>query len=173
MSTKNVTVKGMTIIVTREAKEATMAMTGKKHITIVLGTKTSHTMWRKSTVALAPNIRVADTIVVALQAAATFQAAAALVLVLCQITASKVMLITMWRIPTWTWMKERAKPKTKGKDNKDVGFGSFYKQQPFNYSKKDFLAEQGHRNHICTADCTETDKAERDQANNDSGCKSD
>eukprot|EP00957_Ditylum_brightwellii_P058521 4437484-Ditylum_brightwellii.AAC.1 len=87
---------------TREAKEATVMMTGKKEISIMLITKASHTMWRKSTVALAPNLRVAVT--VAFQAAATFQAAAALVLVfaLCQITASKVMTITMLRTPTWT-----------------------------------------------------------------------
>eukprot|EP00957_Ditylum_brightwellii_P006000 454378-Ditylum_brightwellii.AAC.1 len=63
----------------------------------------------------------------------------------------------------------RTKSKTKGKDNKVVDFGSFYKQRPFNYSKKEFLAEQGHHDCICTADCTDADKAERDQANNDSG----
>eukprot|EP00957_Ditylum_brightwellii_P073083 5554271-Ditylum_brightwellii.AAC.1 len=44
---------------------------------------------------------------------------------------------------------------------------------PFKYSKKEFLAEQGHRNHIRTADCTDADKAERDQANDDSGRESD
>eukprot|EP00957_Ditylum_brightwellii_P134108 10224373-Ditylum_brightwellii.AAC.1 len=59
----------------------------------------------------------------------------------------------------------RAKPKTKVKDNK--------KQRPFNYSKKEFLAEQGHCDCICTADCTDADKAECDQANDDSGCESD
>eukprot|EP00957_Ditylum_brightwellii_P023186 1749752-Ditylum_brightwellii.AAC.1 len=67
----------------------------------------------------------------------------------------------------------RAKPKTKGKDNIIVGFGLFYKQPPFNYSKKGFLAEQGHRDHIRAADCTDADKAERDQANDDSGHESD
>eukprot|EP00957_Ditylum_brightwellii_P049357 3744723-Ditylum_brightwellii.AAC.1 len=67
----------------------------------------------------------------------------------------------------------RAKPKTKGKDSKAVGFGLFYKRCPFNYSKKEFLAEQGHHDRIHTADCTGADKAERDQANNDSGCESD
>eukprot|EP00957_Ditylum_brightwellii_P186678 14213983-Ditylum_brightwellii.AAC.1 len=67
----------------------------------------------------------------------------------------------------------RAKPKTQGKDNKVVGFGLFYKQHPFNYSKKELLAEQGHREHICTADCTDADKNECDKANNDSGCESD
>eukprot|EP00957_Ditylum_brightwellii_P172116 13103775-Ditylum_brightwellii.AAC.1 len=67
----------------------------------------------------------------------------------------------------------RAKPKTEGKDNKVVGFGSFYKQHPFNYSKKDFLTEQGHCDCICTADCTDADKDECDQGNYDSGCESD
>eukprot|EP00957_Ditylum_brightwellii_P202442 15330195-Ditylum_brightwellii.AAC.1 len=88
-------------------------MAGKKEIAIVLATKTSHTMWRKSTVALAPNLRVAVTVADALQgtdalqgadtlqAADAFQAAAALVFVLCQTAASKVMTITMWRTPTW------------------------------------------------------------------------
>eukprot|EP00957_Ditylum_brightwellii_P173834 13234091-Ditylum_brightwellii.AAC.1 len=85
---------------TREAKEATVVMTGKKEIAIVLVIKASHTMWRKSAVTLAPNLRVAATV------AAAFQAAAALVLVLCQTIASKVMITTMWRIQAWTWMKE-------------------------------------------------------------------
>eukprot|EP00957_Ditylum_brightwellii_P105985 8084904-Ditylum_brightwellii.AAC.1 len=67
----------------------------------------------------------------------------------------------------------RAKPKAKSKDNRIVGFGSFYKHHPFNYSKKEFLAEQGHSDRIRTADCNDADKAERDQANDDSGCKSD
>eukprot|EP00957_Ditylum_brightwellii_P179617 13682343-Ditylum_brightwellii.AAC.1 len=67
----------------------------------------------------------------------------------------------------------RAKPKTKGKDNIIVGFSSFYKQHPFNYSIKEFLVEQGHCDRICTADCTDVDKAKRDQANDDSGRKSD
>eukprot|EP00957_Ditylum_brightwellii_P004150 316181-Ditylum_brightwellii.AAC.1 len=67
----------------------------------------------------------------------------------------------------------REKPKKKGKDNKVVGFGSFFKQHPFIYSKKEFLAEQGNCDHICTADCTDAYKADHDQANNDSGCKSD
>eukprot|EP00957_Ditylum_brightwellii_P166809 12696490-Ditylum_brightwellii.AAC.1 len=67
----------------------------------------------------------------------------------------------------------RAKPKTKGKDNRIVGFRLFYKRCPFNYSKKEFLAEQRHRDCICTADCTDADKADRDQANGDSGRESD
>eukprot|EP00957_Ditylum_brightwellii_P116823 8910419-Ditylum_brightwellii.AAC.1 len=50
----------------------------------------------------------------------------------------------------------RAKPKAKGKDN-----------------RIEFLAEQGHSDSIRTADCTDADKAERDQSINDSGCKSD
>eukprot|EP00957_Ditylum_brightwellii_P061775 4687803-Ditylum_brightwellii.AAC.1 len=91
----------MEIIVTREAKKATVMMTGKREITIVLVTKASHTTWRKSAVALAPNLRVAVAV------AAAFKVAAALVLVLCQTTASEVMTTTMWRTPTWTWMKER------------------------------------------------------------------
>ena len=73
----------------------------------------------------------------------------------------------------WVLEMARAKPKTKGKDNRIVGFGSFYKRRPFNYSKKEFLADQGHRDRIRTADCTEADKAERDQANDDSGRESD
>eukprot|EP00957_Ditylum_brightwellii_P038923 2941088-Ditylum_brightwellii.AAC.1 len=44
MQIKIVTVIDVTIIVTREAKEATVVMTGKKEITIVLVTKASHTM---------------------------------------------------------------------------------------------------------------------------------
>eukprot|EP00957_Ditylum_brightwellii_P186976 14239345-Ditylum_brightwellii.AAC.1 len=49
-------------------------------IAIVLVTKDSHTTWRKSVVALTPNVRVAATVTAALQAAAAFQAAAVLVL---------------------------------------------------------------------------------------------
>eukprot|EP00957_Ditylum_brightwellii_P206568 15349035-Ditylum_brightwellii.AAC.1 len=59
MQTKFITVIGMTIIVTREAKEVAVAMTGKKEIAIMLVTKASCTIWRKSTVDLAPNLRVA------------------------------------------------------------------------------------------------------------------
>eukprot|EP00957_Ditylum_brightwellii_P091330 6954223-Ditylum_brightwellii.AAC.1 len=99
MQTKIVTVKDTTIIVTREAKEATVVMTGKKEIAIALVSKASHIMWRKSTVALAPDVRVAT--------AAAFQAAAALVLVLCQMTAREVTTSTMWRTLMWTWMKKR------------------------------------------------------------------
>eukprot|EP00957_Ditylum_brightwellii_P074896 5692227-Ditylum_brightwellii.AAC.1 len=44
----------------------------------------------------------------------------------------------------WVLEMARAKPKTKGKDNSVVCFGLFYKQHPFNYSWKEFLAEQGH-----------------------------
>eukprot|EP00957_Ditylum_brightwellii_P156065 11878684-Ditylum_brightwellii.AAC.1 len=50
----------------------------------------------------------------------------------------------------------RAEPKTKGKEN-----------------RIEFLAEQGHCDCIHTADYTDADKAECDQANKDSGCKSD
>eukprot|EP00957_Ditylum_brightwellii_P008533 647461-Ditylum_brightwellii.AAC.1 len=56
----------------------------------------------------------------------------------------------------WVLKMARVKPKTKGKDN-----------------KKEFLAEQGHQDCIHTADCTDADKAEHDQANDDSGCESD
>eukprot|EP00957_Ditylum_brightwellii_P006582 499189-Ditylum_brightwellii.AAC.1 len=58
MQTKIVIVTDMTIIVAREAKEATVVMTGKKEIAIMLVTKASHTTWRKSAVALTPNLRV-------------------------------------------------------------------------------------------------------------------
>eukprot|EP00957_Ditylum_brightwellii_P183341 13965455-Ditylum_brightwellii.AAC.1 len=75
-------------------------MIGKKEIAIVLVTRASHFMWRRSTVALALalNLRVAA----ALPAAAAFQAAAALVLALCQVTARGAMATTIWRTPTWT-----------------------------------------------------------------------
>eukprot|EP00957_Ditylum_brightwellii_P029954 2267158-Ditylum_brightwellii.AAC.1 len=72
ISIKLVTLIDLTIIVTREAEEATVVMTGKKEIGIVLETKASQTMWRKSAVALAPDLRVAAAVAVALQAAATF-----------------------------------------------------------------------------------------------------
>eukprot|EP00957_Ditylum_brightwellii_P039081 2954025-Ditylum_brightwellii.AAC.1 len=75
-------------------------MTGEKEIAIVLVTKASHTTWRKSAVALAPNLRVAAAVAAALQATATFQVSTALVLILCQTTANKVMTTIMWRIPT-------------------------------------------------------------------------
>eukprot|EP00957_Ditylum_brightwellii_P162661 12386561-Ditylum_brightwellii.AAC.1 len=87
MPTNIITVIDVTIIMTREAKEATVVMTGKKEIVIVLVTKASHIMWRKSAVALAPDLSVAAAVAVTLQTAASFQAAAALVLVLCQTTA--------------------------------------------------------------------------------------
>eukprot|EP00957_Ditylum_brightwellii_P009287 702834-Ditylum_brightwellii.AAC.1 len=57
MQTQIVTVIDTTIIVTREAEEAIVVMTGKKEIAIVLVTKASHTMWRKSAVALTPDLR--------------------------------------------------------------------------------------------------------------------
>eukprot|EP00957_Ditylum_brightwellii_P161935 12329514-Ditylum_brightwellii.AAC.1 len=101
MPTKTVTVIDVTIIMTREAKEATVVMTDKKEIVIMLVTNVSHIMWRKSAIALAPALRVVAAVAVALQATA------ALVLVLCQMTAREVMKITMWRAPTWIWMKER------------------------------------------------------------------
>eukprot|EP00957_Ditylum_brightwellii_P127524 9725164-Ditylum_brightwellii.AAC.1 len=62
-------------------------MTGKKEIAIVLVTKASHIMWRKSVIALAPDLRVAATVTATLQALATFQATAAPVLALCQTTS--------------------------------------------------------------------------------------
>eukprot|EP00957_Ditylum_brightwellii_P104402 7951423-Ditylum_brightwellii.AAC.1 len=61
---------------TKEVEEATVMITGKKEISIVLVTRASHIMWRRSTVAL--------TLALNLRVAAAFQAAAALVLVLCQ-----------------------------------------------------------------------------------------
>eukprot|EP00957_Ditylum_brightwellii_P153620 11690943-Ditylum_brightwellii.AAC.1 len=68
------------INMTKEVKEATAVMIGKKEIAIMLVTRASHIIWRRSTVAfaLAPDPRVAA----ALPAAAAFQAAVALVLVL-------------------------------------------------------------------------------------------
>eukprot|EP00957_Ditylum_brightwellii_P020073 1514155-Ditylum_brightwellii.AAC.1 len=62
-----------------------VVMISKKENTSVLVTRASHIMWRRSTVtlALALDLRV----VAALPAAATFQATAALALVLCQVTA--------------------------------------------------------------------------------------
>eukprot|EP00957_Ditylum_brightwellii_P100848 7685988-Ditylum_brightwellii.AAC.1 len=107
MQTEIVTVIDVTIIVTREAEEATVVMTGKKEIAILLVTKASCTMWRKSAVALSPDLKVAAAVAAALQATAAFQAVAALVLVLCQMTTSKVMTTTMQRTLPWTWMKER------------------------------------------------------------------
>eukprot|EP00957_Ditylum_brightwellii_P123811 9437827-Ditylum_brightwellii.AAC.1 len=104
MPSKIITLIHVTIIVTREAKEVMVMMTGKEEIIIVLTVKVSHIMWRESVVTLAPNPRTA--LAVALQIATAFQAAAALVLALTQIKASKVMIITMWTDPTWTPMKE-------------------------------------------------------------------
>eukprot|EP00957_Ditylum_brightwellii_P195677 14908903-Ditylum_brightwellii.AAC.1 len=61
----------------------------------------------------------------------------------------------------WVLEMARAKPKTKGKDNEVDGFRLFYKQCPFNYSKKEFLAEQGHCEYrACKAAETEL-KAQR------------
>eukprot|EP00957_Ditylum_brightwellii_P171018 13018667-Ditylum_brightwellii.AAC.1 len=100
MQTQIVTVIDVTIIVTKEVEEATVMMTGKKEIAIMLVTKASYTTWRKSAVTLAPNLRAIDA------DTAAFQAAATLILILCQSIATKVMTTTMWRTPTWTWMKE-------------------------------------------------------------------
>eukprot|EP00957_Ditylum_brightwellii_P074852 5688356-Ditylum_brightwellii.AAC.1 len=92
------------INMTKEVKDATVMMIGKKEIPIVLVTRDSHIMWRRSTVALAlaHNPRVAA----ALPAAATFQATAplalVLILVLCQVTARGATITTMWMTPTWT-----------------------------------------------------------------------
>eukprot|EP00957_Ditylum_brightwellii_P038193 2887715-Ditylum_brightwellii.AAC.1 len=65
------------------AKAATMptkivTVIGKKENAIVLVTMASHIMCRKSEVALAPNLRVASTVTVALQDTAAFQAATTL-----------------------------------------------------------------------------------------------
>eukprot|EP00957_Ditylum_brightwellii_P027652 2090401-Ditylum_brightwellii.AAC.1 len=89
MQTEYVTVIDVAVIVTSEAKEATVVMTDEKEIAIMWVTKASSTMWKKSAVALAPDLRVAAVVAAALQATAAFQAAATLVLVLCQMTASK------------------------------------------------------------------------------------
>eukprot|EP00957_Ditylum_brightwellii_P006644 504370-Ditylum_brightwellii.AAC.1 len=64
-------------------------MIGKKEIAIVMVTKASCTMWRENAVALTPNLRITAAV------AATLQATATLVLILCQMTASKVMQITL------------------------------------------------------------------------------
>eukprot|EP00957_Ditylum_brightwellii_P023834 1798299-Ditylum_brightwellii.AAC.1 len=93
MSKKIVTVIDVTIIVTREAKEATVIMTGKEEIVIVLTVKPSHIMWMKSIVALTSSPRA--TVAVALQAAA------ALVFTLTQMKSSKVTIIIVWTNPTW------------------------------------------------------------------------
>eukprot|EP00957_Ditylum_brightwellii_P002480 190270-Ditylum_brightwellii.AAC.1 len=84
MPTKIVIVIDMTTIVTRKAKEATVVMAGKKEITIMLVIKASHTIWRKSVVVLAPNLRVTATVAAALQATVAFQAAATPIFTLCQ-----------------------------------------------------------------------------------------
>eukprot|EP00957_Ditylum_brightwellii_P143849 10960931-Ditylum_brightwellii.AAC.1 len=68
--------------------------------------KASHIRWRKSVVALTPNLRTAATVTATLQAVTTLQATAAPVLTLCQTIVSAVMITTMWRTLTWTWMKE-------------------------------------------------------------------
>eukprot|EP00957_Ditylum_brightwellii_P156066 11878684-Ditylum_brightwellii.AAC.2 len=98
MSANLITLTSMSIIMTKEVKEAMVVMIGKKEIDIVLVTMASHIMWRRSTVTLALNPRVAATF----QAAAAFQAAATLVLILSQVTARGVTITAMWRIPTWT-----------------------------------------------------------------------
>eukprot|EP00957_Ditylum_brightwellii_P149931 11418379-Ditylum_brightwellii.AAC.1 len=139
-------------------------------MTLMLVTKASHTMWRKSAVTLAPDLRVATAVAVALQVAAALILDPNIDLDEGEVSPSSDTNPTKQR---WVLEMARAKPKTKGKDNKVVGFGLFYKQRPFNYSQKEFLAEQGHRDHIRTADCTDANKAEYDQATNDSGCESD
>eukprot|EP00957_Ditylum_brightwellii_P118475 9035811-Ditylum_brightwellii.AAC.1 len=70
---------------TKEFEEAMVVMIGNNEIAIMLVTRASHIMWRRSTVALplALDMRVAA----ALPAAAAFQAAATLILILCQVTA--------------------------------------------------------------------------------------
>eukprot|EP00957_Ditylum_brightwellii_P187702 14292845-Ditylum_brightwellii.AAC.1 len=90
---------------TKEVKEVTVVMIGKKEIAIVLVARASCIMWRRSTVTLAltPDPRVAA----ALPAVAAFQATAALSLILCQVTARGTTIATMWRTPTWTKMKQR------------------------------------------------------------------
>eukprot|EP00957_Ditylum_brightwellii_P207080 15351387-Ditylum_brightwellii.AAC.2 len=70
MPTTIFTVIDMTITMTREAKEATVMMTSKEGIAIVMAVKASHSMWRKSIVALALDPRAA--------VAVTFQVAATL-----------------------------------------------------------------------------------------------
>eukprot|EP00957_Ditylum_brightwellii_P115292 8791786-Ditylum_brightwellii.AAC.1 len=102
MSANFVTLTSMNM--TKKVKEATVVMIGKKEITIVLVTNASHIMWRRSTVALAPNLRVAAALpaAAAFQATAALQATSTLVLALCQVTERGVTIPTMWKIPTWT-----------------------------------------------------------------------
>eukprot|EP00957_Ditylum_brightwellii_P182821 13925619-Ditylum_brightwellii.AAC.1 len=85
---------------TKGVKEATVIMIGKKEITIVLVTRASHIIWRRSTVALA--LALNPRVAAALPAAATFQAAATLAIVLCQVTTRGATITTMLRTPTWT-----------------------------------------------------------------------
>eukprot|EP00957_Ditylum_brightwellii_P156835 11936852-Ditylum_brightwellii.AAC.1 len=56
------------------------------------------------------------------------------------------------------WRLEGQNPGPKGKTNRLL---------------REFLAEKGHHDCICTADCNGADKFECNKANNNSGCKSD
>jgi hypothetical protein len=72
------------------------------------------------------------------------------------------------------WLSEmsRGKPK-KNKEGRVKGFGSWYQRRPGNYSRKEYLAEQGHRDRIRMADYTMEDRAERELADDDSQIGSD
>eukprot|EP00957_Ditylum_brightwellii_P122925 9372673-Ditylum_brightwellii.AAC.1 len=69
---------------TKDVEEAMVVMIGEKEIAIVLVTRASHIVWRRSTVALA--LALDPRVAAVLPVAAAFQAAAALVLILCQVT---------------------------------------------------------------------------------------
>ena len=72
--------------------------------------------------------------------------------------------------PTQVRWKEEMKrdPPKKTKTNKLKGFGSFYQRKPGNYSFAEFQAEQGQLDRIRTADLTESDRIERQAADDHS-----
>eukprot|EP00957_Ditylum_brightwellii_P170097 12947549-Ditylum_brightwellii.AAC.1 len=101
MPTKIATGIDVTIIVIKEAKEVTVAMTGEEELFVVLAIKASHITWRESIVDLAPNPRVAAKVTVDLQVTAV------LVLTRIQMRAREIMTITILMSPIWLLMKER------------------------------------------------------------------
>ena len=71
-------------------------------------------------------------------------------------------------VPWWKKKEVHCKNPERDKKGRCVGFGSCYQCKPFNYSKEEFLAEQGHPDHICTADCTPAGRAECKETDKDS-----
>ena len=72
------------------------------------------------------------------------------------------------------WLSEvERNPSRNNKEGRAKGFGSWYQRKPGNYSKKEFLAEPGHRDRVRTADCHAADRVERECADDDSHKKSD